>query len=157
MGSELEVNGIFPTLCSGVTKDSLLCVQEVATGSASEIRTFCNKFELSEHSFYLTVWSLVLRAFVETDQVCIGFGDFRARSAEVTHVPLKAIHTTISPRRSISQLLAELNAVPKAPSLNNQEVSHNTGVVLLPGTINLLELSWLVKVRMRRIWDLGFL
>lgn len=157
MGSELEGNGIFSTLCSGGTKDNRLCVQEVATGSALEIRRFCNKFQLSEPSFYLTVWSLVLRAFVEGEQVCIGFGDFRDRSLEVAHLPLKAIHTNISPRRPISRLLAEFNAVPKAPSLKDQETSHNTGVVLLQGTIDVLELSWLVKVRMPRIWDLGFL
>ena len=151
MGSELDSYGIFPTLCDGGAKDNRLCVQEVATGSASEIRRFCRKFELSEHSFYLTVWSLVLRAFVETDHVCIGFGDFRARSVELTHAPLKAIHTTISPRRSISRLLAEFDAAPKNLSLKDQEIFHNTGVVLLPGTIDLLELSWLVKVRMRLI------
>ncbi|KAL2816643.1 hypothetical protein BDW59DRAFT_166287 [Aspergillus cavernicola] len=141
-----ENHAIFPHFGSGVMEDGRICVQEIATSSAFEIRKFCQEYDISGHSFYLTVWSLVLRAFAETDSVCIGFGDFRTGCAELNDAPLKNLHSTLSPRRPVSQILEEFKDAEREASLNTQETHRNTAVVLLPKAIDPLELWWLTKL-----------
>jgi hypothetical protein len=134
-----QSHGIFPNLGDGTENDGQFCVQEVEGSSISKIQKFCQEYDIPGHSFYLTVWSLVLRAFAETDSICIGFGDFRTRCVELDHAPLKVIHATLSPQSSISQVLRGLEYVTSEASLNRQETDHNTGVVLFPEAIDPLE------------------
>lgn len=148
MYHQLESHGVFPTLGDDAAKlVRTTHVQEIASTQICETQRFCEAQNVSCDSFYLNVWSLVLRAFAETNSVCVGFGDFRASGAKLDQALFKILQTTLSPKSSILSILQGFRQEEKAFPVNHREPAHTTGVVFISEASGPLDLASLGKVR----------
>ncbi|KAL3479836.1 hypothetical protein BJX99DRAFT_267793 [Aspergillus californicus] len=134
-------HGLLPSLGEGMIQDDQIIVHQLSPPT-SAVQQLCREHDVPAHAFYLTAWALVVRAFTETDSICLGYADWRAYCVETDGCALAVIHSNLPPGRQTAQVLEGFKDTEHE---NMHEAPHNTAVVLLSQGTEPSELSWLVK------------